>query len=54
MSWKHDYNFFPNNASFDIIDIVHLIKYNLSPHHAAKKARKSVHKFILKHVKWQK
>lgn len=31
MSWKHNDNFFPYNTSFNIIDIVHFIKYNLSP-----------------------
>ena len=36
MSWKHDNNFFPNNTSFNIIHIMHLIKDNLSPIHAAK------------------
>lgn len=30
VSRKHDNYFFPNDASFNIIDIVHLIKYNLS------------------------
>lgn len=31
VSWKHDNYFFPNDTSFNIIDIVHFIKYNL-PH----------------------
>lgn len=30
MPGKHYDNFFPNNTSFHIINIVHLIKYNLS------------------------
>lgn len=29
MSWEHDYNFFPNNTSFNIIYIMHFIKNNL-------------------------
>lgn len=51
MSWKHNYNFLPDNTSFNIIDIVHLIEYNLFPH--SKKARK-IPQETRKYREWQK
>jgi hypothetical protein len=40
VSWEHYNDFFPNNTSFDIIDIMNLIKDNLSPQKHAERVER--------------